>query len=90
MDESKKLNVALLVFYILFVISVGLIVLEITNKASIDQPPSKTQIEEQLDSVYCEDFVGSDENIPTLDLWVPVMPDKTITVISKDTLRVSC
>ncbi len=83
-----KINAAMLVFYILFAISVGLIILEVVNKASIDQPPSKTQIEEQLDSVYHEDFVGSDENIPTM--WVPVMPDKAITVISEDTLRVSC
>ena len=85
-----KPSVPILAFYFLFVITIILVVLEIANRISIDQPPSKTQIEEQLDSVYYEDFVGSDENIPTLDLWVPVMPDKIITVISEDVRHVSC
>lgn len=73
---GKKINIAMLVFYVLFGISVGLIILEVVNMDT-----NTTTIEETI-----PEKTTPEEVVP----WDPVMPEETIIIISEDMQYVSC
>ncbi len=85
MKKYKEPRVGVLITYILFAITVGIIILSILA-------PDADRVKEDtvIEKVQIEDFVGSDENIPTVDqdyrtelteYWRPVMPDMDLPKI---------
>lgn len=68
-----------LITLILFAITVGIITLNILKGEE-----DKVKVDITIEEVQIEDFVGSDENIPSAGLieleeyWRPVMPDRDL------------
>ena len=80
MNESNKLNVGIIVFYVLFAMAVCLIVFEVINDKNT------TTIEETTPEETTPEKTTPEEVIP----WDPVMPEETIIIISEDMQYILC